>query len=219
MRSLTLLVMHLETDKPVGESASKLRGYIGNKFSEHPILHHHAKNGEYIYTYPRVQYKIIEGTPLILGLEEGAEALKEISGDITNLQLGKNTYKIESIQMTQKNTELGACRENHQYQFITPWLALNPTNYKKFKNTNNWKKRKELLNNILIGNILSLSKGLDHVVDRRLHAHTHLDMHKVEYKAIPHIGFTGEFRTNFKLPSLIGLGMGTSQGFGTIKKD
>lgn len=62
----------LSTDKPVKEDASKLRGYVGNKFSEYPILHHHIKEVGYLYTYPRGQYKIFEGTPSILGIEEGA---------------------------------------------------------------------------------------------------------------------------------------------------
>jgi len=210
------LVLTLKTDKPIEESASKLRGYIGEKFPEYPILHHHVQEVGYLYTYPRVQYKILGGTPMILGIEEGAEVLKKISGDIEELQLGKSSYKVNEIQMNQINAEFGPCRENLHYKFLTPWLALNPENYQKFQEMRDWKEKKIFLNGILIGNILSMCKGLDFIVKRELYAHSHLDEQTVEYKAIPLIGFTGEFKVNFRIPDLFGLGKGVSQGFGTV---
>lgn len=92
--NLKTLYLELITDKPVRENASNLRGYLGNKFSEFPILQHHIYNIAYIYSYPRVQYKVIEGTPYILGIEEGVQVLKAISGEFNELLLGKNEYKI-----------------------------------------------------------------------------------------------------------------------------
>jgi hypothetical protein len=59
--------------------------------------------------------KLSEGTPVILGIEEGAAILKKISDDITELELGKSEYNVERIQMTQMNAEFGPCRENHHY--------------------------------------------------------------------------------------------------------
>jgi hypothetical protein len=214
---LKLLVSVLKTDSPIKEDASKLRGYIANRFKEYPILHHHIEEVGYLYTYPRVQYKLIEGTPLILGIEEGAEVLKKISDDITELKLGKSVYKVESIQMTQMNAEFGPCRENRQYKFITPWLALNPANYEKYKEITDWREKKEFLNGILVGNLLSMCKSLDYVVTRKLYVHSRLDEENVAYKAIPLIGFTGEFRVNFLIPDFFGLGKGVSQGFGVVK--
>ena len=38
------------------------------------------------------------------------------------------------------------------------------------------------------------------------------------YKGIPVMGFTGEFRVNFKIPDFFGLGKGVSQGFGVVKR-
>lgn len=215
--NLKTLYLSLKTAKTVEEDASKLRGYIASRFKEYPILHHHLEEVGYLYTYPRVQYKILEGTPVILGIEEGGEVLKKISGDITELKLGKSVYKVESIQMTQLNAEFGPCRENHQYRFLTPWLALNPSNYDKYISITDWKEKKEFLNSILVGNILSMCKSLDYVVTRKLYVHSRLDEENVEYKGIPLIGFTGEFRVNFKIPDFFGLGKGVSQGFGVVK--
>lgn len=214
---LKTLVLILKTSEKVKEDASKLRGCIANKYKEYPILHHHIEEAGYLYTYPRVQYKQIEGTALILGIEEGAEVLKKISDDLTELELGKSEYKVESVQMTLMNAEFGPCRENHHYKFITHWLALNPANYERYKEIKDWKEKKEFLNGILVGNILSMCKSLDYVVTSKLYVHSRLDEENVEYKAIPLIGFTGEFRINFRIPDFFGLGKGVSQGFGVVK--
>ena len=216
--SLRILVTIIKTDKPFKENSSKLRGYIGNTFSQYTLLHHHVGENEYVFSYPKIQYKIIEGTPIIVGIEEGANILKEISDDLHEIKLTKNTYKIKSIQMNQMDAEFGKCRENIKYKFLTPWLPLNPQNYKKYMEIKDWKERKEFLNNILVGNILSMCKGLDYVVMGKLYAHSLLEREKVSYKAIPHLGFTGEFTLNFKIPDFMGIGKGVSHGFGTVKR-
>jgi hypothetical protein len=209
--------MILKSNRPVKEDAAKLRGYIANKYKHYPILHHHIEEAGYLYTYPQIQYKQIGGTPIILGIEEGVEILKKISDDLTELKLGKSKYEVESIQMTQMNAEFGPCRENNHYKFITHWLALNPANYEKYKEIRDWREKKEFLNGILVGNLLSMCKGLDLVVDRKLYVHSRLDDEQVEYKGVPVIGFTGEFRVNFQIPEFFGLGKGVSQGFGVVK--
>jgi hypothetical protein len=68
-----------------------------------------------------------------------------------------------------------------------------------------------------VGNILSMCKSLDYVVTSKLYVHSRLDEENVDYKAIPVIGFTGEFRVNFKIPDFFGVGKGVSQGFGVVK--
>ncbi len=215
--NLKILVLVLNTGKVVEEEATKLRGYIASKFKEYPILHHHIEEAGYLYTYPKVQYKILGGTPVILGIEAGAEVLKDISGDITELKLGKSSYKVESTQMTQMNAEFGPCRENRHYKFLTHWLALNPANYEKYKAINEWKEKKEFLNGILVGNILSMCKSLDYAVPSKLYVHSRLDDEQVPYKGVPVIGFSGEFKVNFRIPDFFGLGKGVSQGFGVVK--
>jgi hypothetical protein len=215
--TLKTLVLILNTERAIKEPAAKLRGYIAGRFKQYPILHHHLEEAGYLYTYPRIQYKIIEGTPLVLGMEEGADVLKKISDDLTELQLGKSVYNVASIQMTQTNAEFGPCRENHHYKFLTHWLALNPANYERYKGISDWKEKKAFLNGIIAGNILSMCKGLDYVVDRKLYVHSRLDDEQVEYKGVPIIGFTGEFRVNFQIPEFFGLGKGVSQGFGVVK--
>ena len=218
-KNLKTLVLTLKTDRIIKEDSSKLRGYIGNKFSQYPILHHHLTGEKSLYTYPKVQYKIIDGNAILVGINEGADVLKEISDKIEMLIFGKNLYKVNSSQMNQMNAELGECRENYRYRFLTPWIGLNPENYKKYKRMHELKEKKLLLNNIITGNILSMCKGFDFVVSKNLYVHSLLNEEKINYKAVPMIGFMGEFKVNFKIPDFLGIGKGVSQGFGTIKRN
>jgi len=208
------LYMVLQTDRPMQEDATRLRGYIGNRFAGYPLLHHHAETP--LFTYPRVQYKVLEGTPAILGLDEGAALLKEISDEITEIALHTRTYRVTGKVMYEHMVEIEATRRPLQYRFLSPWLALNSRNYEEFQSIADWSEKKQFLNNILIGNILSLAKGLGIVIDRQLYVHSRLDAMRARYKGIEMTGFLGEFRVNARLPDYIGIGKGVSQGFGTL---
>lgn len=210
----------LKTDRPIIEPANKLRGFISNKFSEYPIFHHHLNDDKYLYTYPRIQYKIIEGDAYILGMEEGVNALKKIIDiDIEKLPLGTNIYNIERRIWYENNEKFIPVREFLQYKFLTPWLALNKDNYQKFRILEDWKEKKVMLNNILVANIISMCKGLSYDIEPNIYAHSKIKEIKVEFKGMIVNGFIGEFRTNFKIPDLFGLGKGVSHGFGVVKSE
>lgn len=102
---ITTIILVLKTKVPVIDTPQKLRGYIGNKF-DYPILHHHSDGQNNIYSYPKVQYKIIGGIPIIIEIEEGVDVLRSISGEIIELELGDKTYSIEEKQIIEKNQEL-----------------------------------------------------------------------------------------------------------------
>ncbi|MHC1583240.1 MAG: CRISPR-associated endonuclease Cas6 [Methanosarcinales archaeon] len=197
------------------ESPEKLRGYIGNRFKEYPLLHHHPEEGLNLYQYPRVQYKIIGGTPIILGIEEGVEVLRETSGDLEELVLGKTVYQIEEKQTIERKQEFKVAGELKQYCFATPWLALNEKNYKTYLQTGTGD-RVNLLHHILVGNLLSISKSMGYVVLEKVKVRTNVRPVKVRSKGIPLLGFTGEFQANFLIPEYLGLGRSVSRGFGVV---
>ncbi|MEG3224836.1 MAG: hypothetical protein BME94_04720 [Methanobacteriales archaeon Met13] len=207
----------LETNSPLKEGANQLRGYIGNQYPEHLALHHHLEGTQYLYTYPKVQYKVMGGTPSLLGIDEGADVVREISGSLDELLLGNNTYSVEQKIIYERNSDVRSDK-NIQYKFITPWIGLNSKNYGIFSQMRDWKEKKALLNKTLVGNILSMCKGLGIIANRRLEAHSHLDPERVSFKGIEVLGFTGQFKVNFRIPDFFGLGKGVSQGFGTVKE-
>ncbi len=213
---ITTIILVLKTKVPVIDTPQKLRGYIGNKF-DYPILHHHSDGQNNIYSYPKVQYKIIGGIPIIIGIEEGVDVLRSISGEINELELGTKTYTIEEKQIIEKNQEFGLTDIPQQYVFLTPWLALNEKNYSDFNNLHP-KEQILRLHKILTGNILSISKFLEYVVLEQINVKTKLQPKKVYSKGIPLIGFEGEFQTNFNIPDYFGIGKSVSRGFGTVRK-
>jgi len=96
---------------------------------------------------------------------------------------------------------------------------LNEENYERYQRCEIWGKKKELLKKILIGNIISMSKGLGYTVPAPIKANI------VKFKEVPTslkrnpmLGFLGSFSVNFEIPDYLGLGKSVSRGFGTVKR-
>ena len=207
----------LKTDSKLTANPTKVRGYIGNTFKDYPILHNHYSNDKFLYSYPYVQYKVINGDVLIVGIDEGADLVKKVAPELSVLSLDRE-YKITEKLIHEKEFYIKPSSEERHYKFITPWMGLNQGNYKKYTNTKSWKDKKEILNKVLVGNLLSMSKGLGIIVNKRLYAKTHFDEKIVEYKGVKMNAFTGEFKIHYDIPDYFGLGKGVSQGFGCVKQ-
>lgn len=212
-----IVTLSLKTDFPIDTTPSKLRGFIGKEYSEYTILHNHIHDDKFLFTYPLVQYKIIEGDAYILGIGEGGELLKKISPELNHLKLNKDYNVVEKI-IHEREADIKPSHEEKHYKFITPWLGLNQNNYQKYMDVSDWKEKKTVLNKILVGNILSMSKGLKVIVNKRLYAKSRLEETIVEYKGVKMNAFTGEFKIHYDIPDYFGLGKGVSQGFGCVKQ-
>lgn len=196
--------------------SEKIRGYLGNKYDELDILHNH-KDDKFIYRYPKVQYKVIKDVPIILGINEGASIISNIGINDDELVIEGKTINTFEKKISINNNEYGVTDDYIKYEFLTPWIALNQKNidvYRKFSDMD----KEELLKNILIGNIISMSKGLGYTVDNKVKCWINLEKKEVNIKNIKHIGFVGEFKVNFNIPDYFGIGKNVSKGFGTIKK-
>ncbi len=214
MRVFTLRVL---TDAPIDASAAQLRGFFAAKFNDYQLLHHHAAN-KVIYDYPRVQYKVIDGRHVVLGIEEGVEVLKEIYDQYESLRLGSTTYNVIGQEFSVKERELSLYDECLTYVFKTPWLALNQTNYQRFYACKDRAERLNLLSRTLIGNILSVSKSFGYVVPQRIKAAVNVKVTKTRLKSVSFMAFRGGFTTNFMIPDLLGVGKSVSRGYGAIQK-
>ena len=216
LKPITFATVKLATQFPIRHQAYHLRGFFGRTFPEFSLLHNHKADGSRIQKYPLVQYKILGNKAYIIGINEGAKLLPILPENIHIITLGSTRYPITHREIVSNTQFIGVTRYPIYYQFITPWLALNPKNYRKYDSTYDWKEKKRLLNSILVGNCLSLAKGLGIFVPFKLFSHTHLDLVPVNFKNTQLKGFSGRFKINFQLPDLIGIGKGVSRGFGTI---
>ncbi len=213
---LKILRLTLRSDAPMrGEDAAKLRGFFATSFNEHALLHQHVTD-KLIYKYPLIQYKMLEGDSLVLGINEGAEVLKEIYDKFDEINLGGRKYSIMERGITLKSEEFGCTEAIFSYRFATPWLALSQDNYPKYLNADREEKQ-NLLRRILVGNLLSASKGLGYVAKE----HIRLEVGRMRdeiclLKGTKVTGIRGEFTATFAIPQFMGLGKSVSRGFGAV---
>ncbi len=221
MKTLTLRLFFAIDGFLQKRDAEKIRGFLGHVFWDNPIVHHHNPDGSLVYTYPRVQYKIIDGNCLLVAFNEGIDIVKKVFDEIQSLDIDKNWVEIHSKAIELKEENFGELEEPVEYFFTTPWLALNEENFEKYKQQDSLQKRKWLLENILTANLISIAKALGYTVQRNIHSHiATLKPINVNVKDTQFAGFYGSFSVNFDLPSLWGIGKSVARGFGTvIKKD
>lgn len=197
----------------------KIRGYIGSLLPEDILLHHHLPDGKLLYTYPFVQYKHINGNLTIIGIKEGVQSVIRLFDALNEVQIEHNYKSIILKELTVYEDLFEVSEIFIPYKFISPWLALNEENYKKYVRTDMRTKRRELLEKILIGNVLSMAKGLGYSVESELKCKIlTFKEKKVTLKDQPLIGFSAKFLINFVMPDHLGLGKSVSRGFGVIEK-
>lgn len=212
------LILTFRIDRDVNRVAPKFRGFIARKFPDFLLLHqHNGKN--LIYLYPWVQYKVINGLLMIVGISEGLEPLKEIYLNLEYVELEKNRHRILEKTMKETVIQFGANASFHRYNFLTPWLSLNERNYEKYQTLRSQRAKTEVLEKILIGNIISMSKGLGYTVPAPIRANI-LKIKELQtfLKGTPMLGFLGTFSVNFEIPDYWGIGKSVSRGFGTVKR-
>jgi len=210
----------IKTDKPlVNAQVVNLRGYIGRQYPKLSLLHNHSSNNSLIYTFPRVLYQIIDGIPVIIGIDEGIDAIRQIGPTLTQLSLRGVIYNVKEILDFEQEVDFGVIKSVTSYSFLTLWLALNEKNYEKYQRLGPWLKKKELLEKILVGNIISISKGIGYTVPEPIKANIKtIKEVPAKLKGVPMIGFLGTFSVNFEIPDYWGIGKSVSRGFGTIVK-
>lgn len=208
------------TDNQISQgNTAKMRGYIASSFPQYIELHHHLQEDRLLYRYPHIQYKVLSRMPMVIGIGSGSEVLKSIYDKVDEFKIGTETQMIFEKQIVVKIEEFGITNITEDYSFLTPWLALNEKNYEKYQKLRSWKKRKELLEKILIGNIISMSKSLGYTVPEPIKANIgYLREVRTSLKGTPMLGFLSTFSVNFEIPDYWGIGKSVSRGFGTVKR-
>lgn len=217
---ITNKILSLYTDRVVTDSPTTFRGFIASLFPDNPLLHHHLNNSNnpkgFVYTYPKVQYKIIDETPIVLGIGEAGEIVRTIS-NVDYLNLKGEKYLVTDKKLIEQDSNFGLTEGMLFYKFLTPWLALNEENFRHYQKRDE-QERKRQLEAIIIRNIQAIAKSLGYVIMDKLTATVNVHEISTSLKGTPMLGFLGTFAVNFEIPDYWGIGKSVSRGFGTIKR-
>ncbi|GBC60652.1 hypothetical protein DENIS_1609 [Desulfonema ishimotonii] len=217
--SIKQCVIEVTFDRPLHRAVKSyhLRGAIANLYSDNILFHQHEQSGRVVYEYPQIQYKVINGCALVVGLGKGAEALAQVNMLERELLLGRERYQVASQQVSYSTVSAGISIPHLLYEFVTPWLALNEKNHDRYHRTGDEFRRKRILAKILTGNLLSMSKGLGYTVRAPIETEF-LEFREIRtrLKGTPMTAFEGVFAVNFSIPAFWGIGKSASRGFGTI---
>lgn len=200
--------------------AHKLRGYFGELFREHsPLLHNHYADGTFRQGYPLVQYKVLGGTPTLVGLGGGAALLVELFLRIRELNLEGRRYPVLAKHICHEQAAVGVdAGALHTYQFETLWLPLNQDNHREYQELSPGERQRQL-SRILGNNILAFLKRAGADTTARVLLQLRLTEPTItKFKNQPMLGFGGEFVTNAVLPDGVGLGKSVARGFGTVSR-
>lgn len=211
--------LSIQCDSPVKTHAGKVRGFVGKKFTSHLLLHNHLGDREYLYLYPRVQYRTMDGNVKIIGIEEGIEEVAFLEKNLDYLYLNGKRFVIKEKYVQCQTENFQQSSTPNTYDLVDPWLPLNSTNYMKVKSLPD-EERTQKLSKILIGNILSMCKSFGYVVHEKLTVKLHLERidKRIVLNGNQMASFLGTFSVNFEIPDLWGIGKSVSRGFGTIKR-
>lgn len=202
------------------QDARYLRGVFAGLYPNRPEFHGHGPRG-LVYEHPRIQYKVLDGQGLVVGVREGAFLL-QLAQTPARLRLGTRWLDVISIDSIVRTVPFGLADASFEYKFVTPWVALNEENHSHFEAIRFQRKEEActLLRKVLIGNLLSLSKALGYEVPGPITAEVQVDepTEVILKPGVVLLGFLGRFRANFWIPPLWGIGKQSARGFGVVER-
>lgn len=203
----------LDFDSDYNVTPVKLRGFLAHLFANTSEFHHHSDNS---YHYPLIQYKRIGRKLVVVGIKKYAEIIFQNMSGLDHITTETQKIPLNSIEI---KTIMFKVKQNPQrYKFVSPWIALNKKNYAKFKELKN-NEKKPFLEKILIGNILSLLKGLEIFVDYIIYVSiSKFNSVRIIAHQNKFAGLYAEFECNVTLPEHLGLGKSVTKGFGVVQK-
>lgn len=217
---IRVLIVRFKNEISLSE-INLFRGAIIHSMENANVLfHNHIDDNKFRYSYPLIQYKRIQGKAAILCINEGVDAIGQfLSKCDFNFQIGNRLVHMETDSLKTDKFPLQISDKEYHYH-IQQWLPLNEENFSKYKKIENLDEKIHFLEKILIGNILSMSKGLNQYIDKQIYTKITdiIDTQVIKYKEIKLLSLDIDFKANIYMPEYIGLGKEVSLGLGMITK-
>jgi hypothetical protein len=183
------------------------------------VITNKTPDGKNINQYPLVQCKIIRRQVALMGIAEGAKALKVLLPYFgKKITLGETTFNFSIIDIQQSEHNFTKLRKPKQYH-LYHWLAFNKENLEAWNTAHSMANKIPLLEKILYGqindcikratgkNIIGLKNTILDINNKTTTKYREFEKF-VEMEII--------FESNVSLPAEIALGKGKSVGFGKL---
>ena len=185
------------------------------------LFHNHKDDIAVIYRYPLIQYKVTFKKASIICLDQGADDIHHLLQHRTmDLRIGKTTQTFEVEDIDLHYHQVQTWDTMFEYSLLN-WMALNQKYHARFKELEGDENAQiDLLESILKGNILSFAKGINWYVEERIKVKIQSikSIKLLPFKGRKVLTFCVNFKTNVSLPDYVGLGKGSSVGFGVVKQ-
>ena len=181
------------------------------------LLHNHTEGG-LRNKLPLIQYKIIQGKPAIVAINEGISVVEPVMeiGELS-VNIGKRPMRLKLDSVWGNQFEVGITEQKYKYSLVN-WISFNEENYATYKKTDSIIERLNLVTSILKSNILSFATGIGVFFEEQVELSiSDISAPKnVAYKGTTLITFDVTFTCNVCLPEYIGLGKAVSRGYGML---
>lgn len=219
MSQVQTLVLQFANDISFSE-IPKFRGAVIASLDKGNILYHNHTETQFRYAYPLIQYKRLHQKAAIVCVGDGVKAIQELFASSNfHFCIGEKEVEMKMDYAKACEYDIRISDATHLYR-IHRWLPLNSENYRKFQLVDSYVEKVQMLEQLLVGNILSFLKGVGIHIEERLELHITniVDQHPSALKTVRMIAFDIEFKANIVLPPYIGIGKSASIGFGTLTK-
>ncbi|MEL6676288.1 MAG: CRISPR-associated endonuclease Cas6 [Bacteroidota bacterium] len=173
----------------------------------------------YLYRYPLIQYRVIDGRAALFAVGEGVPALRSwLMNRPDEFIIGKQKGRLLIQGLQEQVHELKVLPQARLYRLMD-YQALNQENYQRWKAADSLVERVHLLDQLLNNHLIGLAKGLDWQIQERFEARL-LNLRKirtVKTHGSERLAFNLIIKTRLDLPPGIAIGKAVSHGFGTLQ--
>jgi hypothetical protein len=208
------------TNEIASHEIKLFRGAVIHALDHNNVLFHNHLDNKFLYNYPLIQYKRINKRAAIVCVNQGTDAIGDFfSSHNFMFMLGDRNIEMDIESVKPQRLVVQIWNTAFKYH-IRKWLPLNSENYEKYQDIEGLAERVSFLEHILIGNILSFTKGLGIFLDKEVICKILQlsDPVMIGNKGVKLMSFDALFESNVSIPDYVGIGKNASINFGTVTR-
>ena len=217
--TLRIFTLTITPVNPLRFTLSEFRSLLARQCAEHTAVAGPGTiSGPVLSRYPPILCGQLKHEIRVTGICQGADFLRQIMDGNTEIFDGNNRCIIDTRDTEIRSEPFEITDEEHEYEFLTPWLALNQQNEKKFYLLQGKPARDAFMQKLLTTQLNTLAKSLEYSPGKPVTctARVRFIRERIERQTV--MIFKGRFRTSLRIPQYLGIGQSVSQGYGWVQE-